>query len=106
MVSEMAPEELKALIDDGRAPQVLDVREPWEIEIAAFPNAIEIPMNQIPERLAEINRDVPVAVLCRSGARSLRVALFLEKNGFGSVANVTGGILAWGERIDPSVRAY
>jgi rhodanese-related sulfurtransferase len=106
MVSEMSAEELKGLIDGGRAPQVLDVREPWEIEIAAFPGAIEIPMNEIPERFGELDRSALVAVLCRSGARSLRVAQFLEKNGFSSVANVTGGILAWGERIDPSVRAY
>ena len=58
------------------------------------------------DRLAELDRDQPLVVMCRSGARSLRVAQFLEQRGFARVSNLSGGILAWGERIDPMLRPY
>ena len=63
-------------------------------------------MAEIPTRLDELERDRPITVMCRSGGRSLRVAHYLEQNGFARVSNLTGGILAWGERIDPSLRPY
>lgn len=106
MVQEIAPEELKAEIDAGRAPRMLDVREGWELGISSLPGTLHIPMNEVPERLAELDASQPLLVLCRSGGRSLRVAQFLEQQGFARVSNLTGGILAWGERIDPSLRPY
>ncbi len=106
MVEEVSPEELQAQRQAEQAPQVLDVREAWELEISRLPDALHIPMNEVPERLGELDPARPVAVICRSGARSLRVALFLEQHGFARVSNLTGGILAWGERIDPSLRSY
>ena len=63
-------------------------------------------MNEIPDRLEDIARDRPIVVLCRSGARSLRVAHFLVQNGFKTVANLTGGILAWGEAFDRNLQQY
>jgi adenylyltransferase/sulfurtransferase len=106
MVQEIAPEELKALWDAGEAPQVLDVREAWELEISNLPGVRHIPMSDLPDRMGELDATRPLVVMCRSGARSLRVAQFLERNGFGHVSNLSGGILAWGERIDPSLRSY
>ena len=106
MVSENAPEELKAEIEAGRAPRVLDVREAWELGISSLPGTLHIPMNEVPDRLAELDASQPLVVMCRSGGRSLRVAQFLEQQGFARVSNLTGGILAWGERIDPSLRPY
>ncbi len=106
MVQELAPEELKAQWDAGATPQVLDVREAWELEISRLPGVRHIPMNEVPDRLAELDRDQPLVVMCRSGARSLRVAQFLEQRGFARVSNLSGGILAWGERIDPTLRPY
>jgi len=106
MVREVAPQELKAEIDAGRAPRMLDVREGWELEISRLAGAQHIPMNEVPERLAELDANQPLLVLCRSGGRSLRVAQFLEQQGFARVSNLTGGILAWGELIDPSLRPY
>ena len=106
MVQEVAPEQLKAEIDAGRAPQVVDVREAWELEIASLPVARHIPMGEIADRIDELDRSRPITVMCRSGGRSLQVARFLEQAGFARVSNLTGGILAWGERIDPSVRPY
>jgi rhodanese-related sulfurtransferase len=63
-------------------------------------------MNEVPDRLAELDPGQPLVVMCRSGGRSLRVAQYLEQRGFARVSNLTGGILAWGERIDPSLRPY
>ena len=106
MVKELSVEELKAIIDAGENPSVIDVREGWELEISSLPFARHIPMGQMPDRLGELNPDTPVIVMCRSGGRSLQIGRFLESRGFRSVANLTGGILAWGERIDPSLRPY
>lgn len=106
MVQELPVEELKARIDAGETPLVIDVREAWELEISRLPFARHLPMGQIPDRIAELDAETPVIVMCRSGGRSLQVGRFLESRGFRSVANLTGGILAWGERIDPSLRPY
>jgi rhodanese-related sulfurtransferase len=106
MVQELSPEELKAKWEAGETPQVLDVREGWELEISRLPGVRHIPMNDVPDRLGELDPDQPLVVMCRSGGRSLRVAQYLEQRGFARVSNLSGGILAWGERIDPSLRPY
>ena len=106
MVQEVAPEALQAEIEAGRAPVMLDVRESWELEISKLLGVVHIPMEQVPERLGELDPSRPITVICRSGGRSLQVARFLEQRGFARVSNLTGGILAWGERIDPSLRPY
>lgn len=90
---------------------LLDVREPWELATASVtaPSGsclVAIPMNQIPARLGELDPGQPVACLCHHGARSQRVALFLEQQGFGDVANVAGGIEAWSRELDPKVPRY
>lgn len=106
MVETISVSELKALLDASPAPVVLDVREPWELAIARLPGTLDIPMNEIPDRLGDIPRDRRVIVMCRSGARSLRVANYLLQNGYGAVSNLTGGILAWGAEIDPNLPQY
>jgi rhodanese-related sulfurtransferase len=95
------------LADPSRpAPVVLDVREPWEVAVAALPGALLIPMNQTPGRINDFDDDKPVVCVCHHGARSLQVALFLEKQGVQQVYNLTGGIDAWSTLIDPSVARY
>lgn len=106
MPAELTPVELKTLWDRGESPLVVDVREDWELGIAKLPQAVHMPMNEVPQRLAELPRDARIVVMCRSGGRSMQVARFLERNGFGQVANLTGGILAWRDAIDPSLAAY
>ena len=106
MIREMTVEELKASVDGGEQPFVMDVREGWELEISSLPFARHIPMGQVIERIGELDPAKPLIIRCRSGGRSLQVARALEARGFGSVANLTGGILAWGERIDPSLSPY
>jgi rhodanese-related sulfurtransferase len=104
----MSVAELKAWLTDASrpAPVVLDVRERWEVARAALPDAMLIPMNEIPARAGELDPDRPLVCLCHHGARSLSVALFLEKQGFEQVYNLTGGIDAWSALIDPTVPRY
>lgn len=103
----MNVEELKALIDSGESPFVLDVREPLELRTAPFPFPVHhVPMREVPGRLAEIPTDREVVVACRSGSRSETVVHFLRRNGVPGAVNLEGGILAWSARIDPSVPRY
>lgn len=86
---------------------LLDVREQWETQLAPVPSAlVHIPMASIAERLKELDPHDETVVICRSGGRSLQVARFLEAQGFTSVFNVTGGILAWSRDIDPQIPQY
>lgn len=90
-------------------PLVLDVREDWEREIAALPDTVDIPMNEIPgqlQALREQQGDRDLVVLCHSGQRSLLIARFLQQNGFERVINLSGGIDAWSQQIDESVHLY
>ena len=91
-----------------RSSQVtlLDVREHVELELAAVNGATHIPMRDVPARLAELDRDAPLVVMCHSGGRSRRVAEYLSSNGFQQVFNLKGGIDAWSTEIDPQVPRY
>ena len=94
----------------GSVPLVLDVREPWELQTASVTaqgfELLHIPMGSIPQQLATLDADRPVACLCHHGVRSLRVAAFLQQQGFAQVTNITGGIDAWSRELDPSVPLY
>ena len=105
-MNEISVFELAAKRDAAEAVLLLDVREPDEIATASIAGATAIPMREIPERLAELPHDRPIAVLCHSGARSGRVAAYLNQNGFPEAVNVAGGIDAWSRSIDPSVPTY
>jgi rhodanese-related sulfurtransferase len=97
--------ELKQRLDAGEDLMILDVREPYECQIASIGGTL-IPMNQVPDRLAEIDRNREIVVQCRSGARSQRVAEFLAAQGYPNVKNLAGGILAWADQIDPKIQKY
>ena len=94
----------------GNLPVVLDVREPWELQTASVtPDGFELrhmPMRSVPERLAELDRDQPIACLCHHGIRSAQVANFLMNQGFTQVVNIHGGIHAWSLERDPAVPVY
>jgi adenylyltransferase/sulfurtransferase len=103
----MTVEELKALLDAGEAPFVLDVREALELQVAPFPFPVHhVPMREVPQHLGEIPAGGPVVVACRSGSRSATVVQYLRRNGVAGAENLDGGILAWSSRIDPSVPRY
>jgi sulfur-carrier protein adenylyltransferase/sulfurtransferase len=105
-VEEIPPAELQRRQARATPPRLVDVREPWEVAIAAIPGAIHIPLNELPQRLAELDPAVETVVMCKAGSRSLRAALFLESRGFGHVANLTGGIDAWARDVDPALQSY
>lgn len=86
---------------------LLDVREDWETMLAPVPAELtHIPMGQIAERLGELDSTRETVVICRSGGRSLEIARFLAAQGFVSVYNLTGGILAWSRDLDPRIPQY
>lgn len=107
-MQQITPAQLKAWLEDaGREkPLLLDVREPWEFDKARIAGAVLIPMREVPARVAEINEDKEVVALCHLGARSMQVAMFLEKQGIKRVHNLVGGIDAWSKTVDPAVPLY
>jgi len=106
MVREVSPTEFVAALAGRPGTLLVDVREAWELDIARLPDAIHIPMAEVPARLTEIDRARDVVVMCRSGGRSLNVARYLVAQGYPSVANLTGGILAWRRDVDPALATY
>jgi sulfur-carrier protein adenylyltransferase/sulfurtransferase len=97
--------ELKQRLDAGEDLMILDVREPFEYQIANIGGTL-IPQNDVPQRLAEIDRDREIIVQCRSGGRSQRIAEFLAARGYPNVKNLAGGILAWADQVDPKITKY
>ena len=85
---------------------LLDVREPWEVALAAISGSVCIPLHEIPSRLNELDANSEIIVMCKVGGRSQRAAEFLSAQGFGQVSNLRGGIDAWARDVDPSVAAY
>jgi len=105
---EIDVESVAALRRSGDVFLLLDCREPDEYAIAHLPGAVLLPMQEIPQRLAELEpfRDGRIVVHCHHGGRSLRVTRFLRDKGYPSVQNMTGGIDAWSLRIDPTMPRY
>ena len=107
MVKELSPREFLERRGCGAELTLLDVREDWEVALAPVPSEIvHIPMGEIEARLAELDPRRETVVICRSGGRSAQVAQFLDRQGFSSVSNLAGGILAWSRDIDPSIPQY
>jgi adenylyltransferase/sulfurtransferase len=105
-VPEMTVQELKALRASGQSFTLLDVREPFERDIAVIEGAQHIPLGQLGGRMEELSRDKKLVVHCKSGGRSAKAVAQLREAGFADVWNVTGGINAWSKEIDPSVALY
>ena len=104
-IPQITVKELKRRIDAGENVYILDVREPWEYVIAHIGGRL-IPQDEVPQRLAEIDRNREVIVQCHHGGRSQQVAELLKRSGYPRVANLAGGINAWSEEIDPKVPKY
>ena len=87
------------------SPLLLDVREPWEWAVSnlAERGARLIPLGELDERIGEIPRDRPVVVYCRTGQRSMQAALRMAEAGFGQVANLRGGMVAWAAEVEPGL---
>lgn len=104
--NEISPAELSQQRAHGAALTVIDVREPHELAIARLEGTLDIPMMQIPARLAELDPAASYVVMCHSGARSQRVVEYLQAAGFADVRNLVGGINAWAHEIDPQMPVY
>ena len=104
-IPQITVKELKRRRDAGETVFLLDVREPYEYQIAQIGGTL-IPQNDVPQRLNEIPRDREIIVQCRSGARSQKIAELLKQSGYSQVVNLAGGILAWSDEIDPKVQKY
>jgi adenylyltransferase/sulfurtransferase len=102
---DIGVEDLKELLDEGANFVLLDVREPREYEICNLEGML-LPLGELAERLGELDAEAHLVVHCRSGARSAKAVGILRAAGFGNAWNVHGGILAWIERIDPSLTRY
>lgn len=97
---EMQPAEVREALAGPNPPQLLDVREPHELAASGWiPGSIHIPMGQVRSRLGELDKSRPVVVYCASGMRSFDIGFLLIESGFRNVANLNGGIRAWGGEI-------
>ena len=97
--------ELKHKIDNNEDIFILDVREPHEYEISNL-NGYLIPLNDLPERINELDSSKEMVVHCKMGGRSAQAVEFLKRSGFKKARNLVGGINAWAEKIDRSMPVY
>jgi rhodanese-related sulfurtransferase len=88
------------------APLLLDVREPWEHQICHIAGSRLLPMRTLPAQLDQLERDTPVVCICHHGARSAHVAMWLARQGFADVYNLSGGVDAWARQVDPKMATY
>jgi adenylyltransferase/sulfurtransferase len=105
-LAEITVEDLKARMDRGDHVFILDVRNPEEFQIGRIPTSVLLPLPQLAQRYSELPRDREMVVHCKSGMRSAKAIQFLRQQGFERMKNLKGGILAWADRIDPSVPKY
>lgn len=107
MVADRSPQQVAERLKPGRSPVLLlDVREPYERELAVIEPSLHIPMGDVPDRLSELPNDREIVVYCHTGARSAMIAGFLEGQGYRDVSNLSGGIDAWSRQVDPKVPRY
>lgn len=104
----VTPIELSAWLADGTrpAPLLLDVREPWESQICRIEPSELMPMQSLPARLHELDSARPIVCVCHHGGRSMHVAMFLARQGFAEVYNLTGGVDAWARQVDAAMPTY
>jgi molybdopterin/thiamine biosynthesis adenylyltransferase/rhodanese-related sulfurtransferase/molybdopterin converting factor small subunit len=106
MNGDIDPVEVKSKIDRGDHFVLIDVREPHEYQICNIPQAKLIPLGDLPKRVNELDSADEIIAHCKSGMRSAKAVDFLKQAGFKKVRNMKGGILAWSDKVDPSVPKY
>ncbi len=107
-MQSLRPSELADwLVDSAREkPILLDVREPWEFEVCHIEGSRLMPMNSIPEKFSELDKNQSIVCICHHGMRSWQVAAFLERQGFTQVINLEGGVDAWAQEVDAAMATY
>ncbi len=99
-IKEISPEEVQEKLENGEKLELIDVREDDEVEVGMIPQAKHIRMNDIPDKLDELDKDKETIFICRSGGRSANVCAYLHDKGF-NVVNMTGGMLSYTGETKP-----
>jgi rhodanese-related sulfurtransferase len=109
-MKHLAPTDVADWLAKTPGALLLDVREPWEFELAAIrvpgTTTLNLPMGEVVQRVAELDPAQPTLCICHHGARSAQVVAFLERGGFASVYNLDGGTDAWSQLVDRSLPRY
>ena len=105
-VKSATPAEIKARLDAGEALELIDVREPEELDIASLEGARPFPMSQAAAWIDHLPGDRELVILCHHGMRSMQVANALAARGHQNITNLTGGIDLWSTQVDPSIPRY
>lgn len=106
-MQHFTPQQLKERLEQaGTPPVLLDVRELWEFQICSISDSTLLPMGQVGIQIDEFDLDVEYIVICHHGIRSRSVCLFLERQGFTNITNLTGGIESWAQDIDLDMPTY
>ena len=104
-VPEIRVEELKQRLDAGENLFLLDVRDESEYEISNIGGQL-IPLPELAKRISELDANRNIVTVCKMGPRGAKAVQVLRKAGFTHVWNLTGGIHAWSDRVDRSVKKY
>lgn len=104
--SEVEPLVVKQWLNDGRKFTFIDVREPHEYQIARIEGTQLVPLGDVPKRLGEFDKNAEIVVHCKSGMRSAKAQKAMQEAGFTNVLNMKGGILAWSDKVDPTIPKY
>lgn len=105
-VPKITIREVNALREQGELFQLLDIREEWERNLVKIDGSLFIPMDQLPLRIAELDKTDKIVIYCHTGVRSATVTAYLMGQGFEDVNNMAGGIDAWAREIDSSLPLY
>ncbi|GAB4063307.1 rhodanese-like domain-containing protein [Uliginosibacterium sediminicola] len=107
-VSQLPAADLAAWLQDAGRPQpvLLDVREPHEFAYCAIAGSQLMPMGTVPSDIDKLDPEAEIVCICHHGMRSLQVAMFLSSRGFDKVFNLSGGVHAWAQQVDPQMPTY
>ena len=113
MIRQISPAELRQRLEaasdsdgDGTTPFLLDVREPREFDYCRIEGSVLIPLGQLPQRADEVPGDREVVAICHHGSRSLHAAAFLQQARGLDVINLQGGVAAWADQVEPTMKRY
>ena len=103
---EISVDDLSRRRSGGEKIALLDVRDPWEVEICRLPDSLDVPLAHLPERVDALPREGMLVILCHHGMRSEQAVRWLRSQGFANAVNLAGGIDAWARLVDPAMRTY
>jgi rhodanese-related sulfurtransferase len=106
MIAQQTPAQIAALLAGDTPPHIIDVREPWEYDIAHVEGSELIPLSTLPARVHALDKQRHYALLCHHGMRSEMAANWLAQQGFTQLTNIEGGIDAWSHTVDSTLPRY